>query len=170
MSGIRAALRTRVETTYSIKKVVHGVNRFLYESTGPESFVTAFYGVLDSLTNRFTYVNAGHNPPLLRHADGRIVYLQAGGPLLGVMKQAVYEKAVAHLEPGAILVMYTDGIVEAGGDVGEEYGEERVEQIVTALKNEPAAVIAREIEKEAALWNQHRGEHDDRTVIVLKRH
>lgn len=168
MSGLRAALRARVETVYSIKTVMGELNKFLAGSTGADRFVTAFYGVLNRLTGRFTYVNAGHNPPLLLHADGRAVWLQTGGPLLGVLEDAVYFEANADLEPGAILVMYTDGITEAGGEEGEEFGDQRIETLVRQRAGESAKVIAEAIEREAVAYNRGRGDLDDRTVIVVK--
>ncbi|MFH0883917.1 MAG: GAF domain-containing SpoIIE family protein phosphatase [bacterium] len=169
MSGLRAALRARVETIYSIKYMLSDINRFLYESTGADRFVTAAYGVLNGPNGRFTYVNAGHNPSLLVHPDGREEWLKTGGPLLGVLPDARFEHGFVDLLPGAILVMYTDGIVEAGGDVGEEYGGERVARLVQSLRGESARVIARAIEREAVAYNGGRGELDDRTVIVVKR-
>jgi len=168
MSGLRAALRARVETVYSIRNVMAELNKFLHASTGAERFVTAFYGVLNRLTGRFTYVNAGHNPPLLLHADGRAVKLQTGGPLLGVLEDAAYFEANADLEPGAILVMYTDGIVEAGGEEGEEFGDQRVELLVRQRAGESARVIAETIEREAKKYHRNHGDLDDRTVIVVK--
>ncbi len=169
MSGLRGAIRTRVETTYSIRSILTGVNRFLYESTGPESFVTAFYGVLNGRNHQFTYVNAGHNPPMLLHADGRLVRLQAGGPLLGVLPNPNYQNATASLEPGAVLLMFTDGIVEAGAEAGEEFGDIRVEKLLREFADEPANVLAHELEREAARFSGKDGEIDDRTVIVVKR-
>lgn len=169
MSGLRAALRARVETIYSIKRVLSDINRFLVESTGADRFVTAAYGVLNRPTGRFTFVNAGHNPSLLLHPDGREEWLRTGGPLLGVLSEARFEHGFVDLLPGSILVMYTDGIVEAGGDVGEEYGGERLVRLVQSLRNESARVIARAIEREAVAYNGGRGELDDRTVIVVKR-
>lgn len=169
MSGLRGALRARVEATYSISKLVEDVNRFLVESTGAERFVTGFYGVLHYPSGRLTYVNAGHNPPFLLSANGEVKWLTRCGPLLGVIPAAVYGQEFVDLTPGSILVMYTDGIVEAGGEAGEEYGEERVVQLVESLKGESAKVIARAIDREAVEFNRSRGELDDRTVIVVKR-
>ncbi|MCB2210990.1 SpoIIE family protein phosphatase [bacterium] len=168
MASLRSALRMRVETTYSIRTVMGIVNRFLYDSTGPERYVTTFYGVLDSLTGRFTYVNAGHNAPFLIHADNRVVQLTTGGPLLGVIREAEYAEAIAELEPGALLILYTDGIAEAGGDHGEEFGEDRIIQLALAHKDKPAEEIARTIERAAVKFHGNASPIDDRTVLVVK--
>ncbi len=169
MSGLRAALRARVETIYAIKKVLADINQFLCESTGADRFVTAAYGVLHGPSGRFTYVNAGHNPSFLLHPNGQEEWLKTGGPLLGVMTEARFEQGFVDLPHGCILVMYTDGIVEAGGDVAEEYGGERMARLVRTLRGESARAIARAIEREAVAFNGGRGELDDRTVIVVKR-
>ncbi len=168
MAGFRAALRGRVDKIYSISNVMSEINQFLYESTGSERFVTAFYGVLDKSRNRLTYINAGHNPPMIIHADGRTEWLETGGPLLGVLDKAEYLLGTAIVEPGATLVLYTDGIVEAGGERGEEFGENRIEDIVRTLAKRPAAEIARTLEREAVKFNRSRKNLDDRTVIVVK--
>ncbi len=169
MAGLRAALHTRVETTFSIRHIFEGINRFLLESTGPDAFVTAFYGVLNIPSGQLTYVNAGHNPPMLLHSDGTLVELKAGGPLLGVMPEADFRRAKAELEPGAILCLFTDGITEAGGDTGEEFGEQRVERVLRRFADQPAGAIEREIEREAVEFTKGRGTLDDRTVVVVKR-
>jgi phosphoserine phosphatase RsbU/P len=168
MAGFRAALRGRVDKVYSISHVMSEINQFLYESTGSERFVTAFYGVLDQTRSQLTYINAGHNPPMIIHADGRTEWLDAGGPLLGVLDKAEYQLGTAIIEPGAILVLYTDGIVEAGGERGEEFGENRIEELVRTLAERPAAEIARTLEREAVKFNRSRKNLDDRTVIVVK--
>lgn len=169
MSGLRAAIRTRVETTFKIPNIMLGVNRFLCDSSNPEVFVTACYGVLNKRKGVFTYSNAGHDWPLLLHRDGSITRLKEGGPLLGVIPDAEYQMTEVILEPGSVLLMYTDGIVEAGGQTGEELGEERVVELLKKMRNEPAIVIVREIDRLAAEWSPGRNESDDRTVIVVKR-
>ncbi|MBD3165502.1 SpoIIE family protein phosphatase, partial [bacterium] len=169
MSGLRGALRSRVQTLYSVRQILKELNRFLYESTGPEAFVTLFYGVLNTAQHRFTYANAGHNPPMLLHNDGRMVSLTAGGPLLGVIPDAVYHEGTAPLEPGAVMTLFTDGIVEAGGEEGFEFGEQRVEELLREHVGEPACAVAAEMERSATRWAEEAGETDDRTVVVVKR-
>ncbi len=168
MASLRSALRMRVETTYSIRTVVGNVNQFLFDSTGPERFVTAFYGVFDSRTGHLTYVNAGHDPPLLIHRDGRVVRLMAGGPLLGVIREAEYCEATAEIEPGSMLILFTDGIIEAGGDHGDEFGEQRIVDIALENKNRSAHEIALEIEAAAVNYHGTASPIDDRTVLVVK--
>lgn len=169
MSGLRAALRARIETVYSIRRVVADINRFLVESTGAERFVTAFYGVLHLPTGRLTFVNAGHNPPVLISGAGEVKSLAYGGPVLGVIPNAVYEQGYVDLDPGSLLVMVTDGILEAGGEAGEEYGEQRLVELVQSKRRESADQLVHRIDQEAVAYHADRGELDDRTVIVVKR-
>ncbi|MBZ0263813.1 SpoIIE family protein phosphatase [bacterium] len=169
MAGLRAALRTRVETTFLMNNVISGVNHFLYDSTGSEAFVTAYYGVLDTSRHRISYINAGHDYPILLSKTGEIKELDRGGPLLGVIKDARYEMGFVDLEPGSILLMYTDGIVEAGAAEGMEFGKDRLIDMLKNLAHESAMVIAREIEKHATEHAPNSNELDDRTVIVVKR-
>lgn len=168
MAGLRGALRSKVETEYSIRMVLSQINRFLFDSTGQERFVTAVYGVLDCERRRFTYVNAGHNPPMLLRKDGSTEWLSTGGLLLGVLKDASYSEATISLKSGDILVLYTDGIIEAGGDVGKEYGEERLECFVKKHAGDSATKIANGVERAAVRFNRPGGILDDRTVIVVK--
>jgi len=169
MSGLRAALRTRIETTYSVTWIISSINRFLYESTGPEAFVTAFYGVLNTETNELTYVNAGHNQPILMKPDGNVEILKTGGPLLGVIENPVYDQMTIKLESGSTLVLYTDGIVEAGGEYENEFGIDRVIDIIRERSGEEAASIAGSIDNAVSQWDSSYGTGDDRTVMVVKR-
>ncbi len=169
MSGLRGALRSKIETTYSIDAIIQQINRFLYESTGPESFVTAFYGVLNRKSGIFTYVNAGHNPPPCIRSDGSTEWLSIGGPLLGVLPKGNFETGLVKLEPGDIIAMYTDGIEEAGVQNGEEFGAERVVTYLKDHASESAKALALGIEQASKQWINNRGGADDRTVVVVKR-
>ncbi len=169
MASLRAALRARVERVYSIRDVVEDTNRFLHGSTGPERFVTAFYAVLNTRKRALTYINAGHNAPLLLQPGGEMVYLEQGGPLLGVVENASYTPEVVQLERGSLLVMLTDGIVEAGDQAEHEFGQERVEELIRKHAQLSAAEIASKLEWEAVRFQRDKGELDDRTVLVVKR-
>ncbi len=169
MSGLRGALRSRVETTYSIHTIIEQINRFLFESTGPEAFVTAFYSVLNRATATLTYVNAGHNPPLWICADDTHQVLGIGGPLLGVFEKGHFTEGAVELAAGDIVVMFTDGIEEAGAESDEEFGEDRVIDYVKRHRSESAKALAEGIERAAKEWNFNRGGADDRTVVVVKR-
>jgi sigma-B regulation protein RsbU (phosphoserine phosphatase) len=95
-------------------------------SGGGQRFTTAFLADLDTSSNTLTYVNAGHNPPMLRRANGSIERLEAGGLPLGILADAHYDQEVKTLAAGDTLVVFTDGVVEAINPAGEEFGEGRL--------------------------------------------
>jgi len=170
MAGFRAAIRSRVELTYSIKHIFSSINKFLYDSTGPEKFVTAFYGVLNRISNQFTYVNGGHPAPVLMKPDGTHVRLTEGGPLMGILSKIEYQEATVEFEQGDTLVLFTDGIPEAGGATGEEFSEERIIEIMKRHPNLDAEKLIRAIEKEAIDWNNEKqGAGDDRTIVAVRK-
>ncbi len=169
MAGLRAALRTRVETTYSIREILEMVNRFLLDSTGAEAFVTAFYGVLNLSNDVFTYSNAGHNPPLLFRQGGEMIELEEGGPLLGVLPEPEFNVGMVELKSGDALVLHTDGIVEAGGDCGEEFGEDRFFEVLRTNLNAQASELIDAIIDATERWYDRQSEPDDRTLIVVKK-
>ena len=144
------------------------VNSLVYESTGRERFVSAFYGVLDSKNQVLTFSNAGHNPPILLRQDGSMEYLVEGGLALGVLPTSVYEDRPVALRPGDILVMYTDGVSEAESPSGEHFGTRRIEQCMTRLGDRSAHEIMTGLVDEVLAWAGERGPTDDLTLVVLK--
>src|SRR5207245_4383702 len=102
------------------------VNYLLWESIERNQFVTAFYGILDATNRTLAYSNAGHNPPLLIDADGKTRFEERGGVPLGMFRDSRYYEYYATIEPGQMLVLYTDGVTEAMNPSGEEYGGQRL--------------------------------------------
>lgn len=167
LATFQAAIKSEVRNQYEIKRVLRNVNRLLCESTRPEQFVTAFYGVLDLSRRVLTYANAGHNPPVLLRAGGKIEMLDEGGLILGAFPEAAYEQARVDLKPGDLLFLYTDGATESVGADGEEFGLERLIQLLRDRRDAPAGEIRLAIEEEIL---RHCGGQasDDVTLVVLK--
>jgi len=115
MSNLQASLQGQVIHPSSVSEIVGRVNDLLVRSTDPHMFTTFFYGVLDRATAAFTSTNAGHNPPLLCRAGGSLEKLTVGGLLLGMLPDQEYAQQEVNLEPGDVIVLYTDGITEAVG-------------------------------------------------------
>ncbi|MHB8078911.1 MAG: SpoIIE family protein phosphatase [Candidatus Krumholzibacteriia bacterium] len=115
MANLQALLQGQVIHLAEVSDVVAHMNDLLTRSTDVGRFATFFYGALDSATGAFTATNAGHNPPLLLRADGRLEELKAGGLLIGMLEGQTYRQQTVTLEPGDLLVMFTDGITEAEG-------------------------------------------------------
>jgi len=168
MATFQASLRAEIRNNYAIAVILGKVNRLISESVEDTAFVTAVYGVLDRERRRLTYANAGHNPPLLLRASGRVEWLTAGGPLLGPLPDARYTEEFLDLDAGDLLVLYTDGITEARSPSGEMFGIERLLEVARAAgPAEPArSVCARILEAVRA----HTGVHaeDDLTALVLR--
>jgi sigma-B regulation protein RsbU (phosphoserine phosphatase) len=126
MANVQATVRAFAAESTTPSYLCTRVNSVLCSSISAGKFVTLFYGVLDSAHNTFHYSSAGHLPPILIRADGNTQQLANGGALLGVFAEWVYEDSAIKLCPGDRLLLFTDGITEAGMDNGEEFGEERV--------------------------------------------
>jgi phosphoserine phosphatase RsbU/P len=126
MSNLQAAVRAFAQEGAAPSTVTTSVNRLLCRNMAAGRFVTFCYARLDVAAGRLTYANAGHNPPLLVHADGRIETLVPGGTVLGVFAESTYEQGEFRIGPGDRLVLYTDGITEGRNAAGDEYEEERL--------------------------------------------
>jgi serine phosphatase RsbU (regulator of sigma subunit) len=111
---IYMGLRMGLARDFKIVRTVERMNRIIHRSTLTSRFVSMFYGELE-LNGVFIYVNAGHPPPFHLAADGAVTHLEAGGPVLGPLQEASYERGFVIMKPGDMLVLYTDGIVEARG-------------------------------------------------------
>lgn len=168
MAGLRMALLAAIRSDLAIRAVFRKVNQLLFESTERHRFVTLFYGVLDWNTGHVTFANAGHNPPILRRADGTLQHLVEGGVALGVLPDALYDDRPVRLRPGDVLVMFTDGVTEIESPEGEQFGSHRVEELLHRLHARTAAEIVEGIESAVLAWAGSRGQNDDLTLMVIR--
>lgn len=167
MASLRASLRAEIRNRYAITEIMQKVNDLLWESTEPEQFATAVYGVLDERERIFTYANAGHNPPI-RLTAGRVEWLLEGGTVLGPFSGSRYREERIRLLPGDLIVFYTDGVTEALSPAGEEFGTARLASLAGELAGQPSAAICRRIVEAV---HQHAGSDavgDDLTLVVLQ--
>jgi sigma-B regulation protein RsbU (phosphoserine phosphatase) len=133
------------------------------------NFVTAVYGVLDFKNHVFTFANCGHNLPIILRGDDSVECLQEGGPVLGVSAAAVYEERPTMLAAGDICVLYTDGVTEVFDAKGEEYGMDRLIDVVKAHKSKSAKEIMDAVLDAARSFAAPGHTFDDLTMIVFKR-
>ncbi len=168
MAGFRMSLLAEIRNDFAIRAVMRKVNTLLHESTDRDKFVTAFYGVLDHKNRVLLFSNAGHNPPILLRADGRIEYLLEGGVALGVLPEAHYEERPIALRPGDVLVLYTDGVTEAESPDGEQFGQTRLEQSIVRLADRDAEAILEALVGTVTDWCGERGLGDDLTLMVIR--
>ena len=143
--------------------------RRLYKRTHPEKYATAFCAVLELATGRLTYTNAGHNTALLAHADGTIEELTTCGLPIALLPEATYERRETQLEPGAGLLIYTDGITEAENKAGDEYGLDRLRSSYTRNFRRPIGEVAEAIQSDLGDFVGEVPFPDDRTMLLLQR-
>jgi sigma-B regulation protein RsbU (phosphoserine phosphatase) len=168
MAFLRASLRSASHTGYSPHISMAKVNYLLWESIERNQYVTAFYGLLDASNNTRSYSNAGHNPPLLLTADGRIKFIHRGEQPLGMFRDTRYHDYYLSFEPGDLLVLYTDGATEALNLAGEEFGRDRLAAAVKASAHLTARELVSSMEKSVLDWTEGVGANDDITFFVIK--
>ena len=168
MSVVQASLRIlTAEGNVTLPELVSKMNRFLHRSTGFNSYATFFYAQLDEKTGQLSYVNAGHNPPYLLRAT-EVEELSTGGMVIGMFAQASYEEAKVDLQSGDVLVAFTDGVTEALNIGEEEYGEERLKELLKSVAHLPVGDMSTRITKSLREWIGDAPQHDDLTFLVLK--
>jgi serine phosphatase RsbU (regulator of sigma subunit)/DNA-binding transcriptional regulator YhcF (GntR family) len=166
VSTLQATTKAYASIESSPAALCDKVNRAICASISPGRFITFFYGLLDWQTRRFVYVNAGHNPPLLISQQGECRKLEAGGPVLGIFADACYEQREVELRPGDRLAMFTDGITEAANTKEEEFGEERLIDLLTNAKVEPAENLRATVMREVTTFCDEQFS-DDATLLVI---
>jgi sigma-B regulation protein RsbU (phosphoserine phosphatase) len=166
---LQASLRTLAALPGSLTDLVDRVNRYSCEqSLNGRRFTTAFLAELEPATGRLTYVNAGHNWPVLRRASGAMERLQTGGLPLGITTARPYQCGTAALERGDLLLIFTDGLVEAEDDREREYGEERMLPVLQSLHAATAAEALKRIMSSVDAFVGLTRQHDDITCLVLR--
>ena len=145
------------------------INRRMFWSSQPNQFITAFYGELQ-LDGTLRYTNAGHHSPLLFQKGG-IVPLDTGGFVLGAFRfpPVDHEVGEVRMEVDDVLLCYTDGIIEAENSLGQDYGSERLKQLVDRVRRQTSREIFDTIVRDLGEFSEGVGQVDDRTAIVIKR-
>ncbi len=169
MSSLHAAVHAQVASCQLLTTTITAVNRYLAENTPANRFVTLFYAELDPPAGTLSFVNAGHNPPLIVHSAGTVETLAPGGIPLGILSETEFREGRARLEPGDALVIYSDGVTETQNPQGVEFGETRLKEVAVRNLDASAAGIRDRIE--AALTNFAQGTPpvDDITMVIVKR-
>lgn len=168
---IYMGLRMGLARDFKIVRTVERMNNIIHKSTLTSRFVSMFYGELE-LNGVFIYVNAGHPPPFHLSADGTVRYMEEGGPVLGPLPGATYERGFVIMKPGDMVVFYTDGIVETQGrdEMGRplgEYGVERLLEVAQAHRGETAQEVVEAVFRSVEEFSRGAAPDDDRTVMVV---
>ena len=169
MTSLHAAIHAQSSTSQSLVETIAAVNRYLAETIPPNRFATLFYAELDPQSGALSFLNAGHNPPLIVHAAGTMEQLAAGGMPLGIMPNAPYREGRTQLQPGDALVIYSDGVTETQNTAGEEFGPVRLYDVVARNLERSAAAIRDQIESALTKFAQGTDSVDDITLVIVKR-
>lgn len=169
MALSRTVLRAAAVWHKDADETLNDANQVIARDAETGMFVTIFYAVLDPVRNTLEYVNAGHNPPLFLAATAEApVPLMPTGIAAGALEESRYSQACRPLEPGDLLVMYTDGVTEATDGSNEMYGEERLVSCVLANRSKPAEEVMAAVQGDLMEFCAGEAQFDDITILVLK--
>ncbi|HYJ84622.1 MAG TPA: SpoIIE family protein phosphatase [Pyrinomonadaceae bacterium] len=169
MSSLHAAIHAQTGSHDTIVETISAVNRYLADNIPPNRFITLFYAELDPESGAVSFLNAGHNPPLIVHAAGTVEQLASGGLPLGIKADADYREGRTTLQMGDVLVIYSDGVTEAASPNGEEFGPTRLYEVVSRNVDASAAGIRDRIESALTKFSQGTQAADDITLVIVKR-
>jgi len=168
MANVQGVIRLLSSLNIEPAEVMSRANGLLCHSTPPEKFVTFFYSVLDPRTHRLAYANAGH-APTLHFQGGGVSRLVTRGAVLGMIETLVYPQDAVTLAPGDVVIIYSDGVTEAVDAGDNEFGEERLIDVVTRHRRASAADILEALFDASETHQFNQPQHDDTTAVVIKR-
>jgi putative ABC transport system permease protein len=173
MSVVQASLRSLAASNgTSLAELTSKLSRLLHRSTAANSYATFFYAQVDEERRTLRYVNAGHNPPFLLHRNGEspagIEELAQGGMIIGMFAQASYEEAEVDLRPGDVLIVYSDGVTEAHDPSDDEFGEDRLKDLLRRTAHLEINEMSSRILAELKAWMADAAQYDDLTFVLMK--
>ncbi len=166
MSNVQAAVRACASEDVQPEELCSRVNRIISSNTASDKFITFFYCLLDAENRRLVYSNAGHNAPVLARRDGSIVRLEEGGAVLGPFPEWAYEQREIALRSGDRVILFTDGLTEARNHEGEEFGEERLIDLILENSRLGASRLQEKILQVVTFFSDGHFQ-DDVTLIVM---
>ena len=168
MANMQAFLQVICRQNVPLDIATGLINDLISKNTADGKFITFFWGILNNIDKTFEYVNAGHNPPLLIR-DGKIIKLEIGGMILGVMKTIIsYRSEKIPLIKDDVVVMFTDGISEAMNRKGEEFSDETLEKLSLEIANDSSENIMKKIQSEVQKFTDGANQSDDITLVIIK--
>jgi phosphoserine phosphatase RsbU/P len=169
VSTLHSALRLLLDQAPFGPSLLERLNRHIVESSAANKFITMLLAELSPETGVLHYMNAGHNPGVLLHRDGSYEELKAGGLPLGLLPEARYQSRAVTMELGDILCIYSDGITEAAAPDDEEFGMQRLVDLLRRGRDLPLVDLMEEIPREVGEFSQGSPQGDDQTVVLLRR-
>lgn len=169
MMTAKTVIKSFVESGMSVEEAFTFANAKLSEGNDAHMFVTAWMGVLNTKTGLVTFANAGHNPPVIKHADGTFEYFKSRpGFVLAGMEGIRYRKNELQLQKGDIIYLYTDGVTEAMNVNEELYGEDRLQKALNSNKDGDVVSICEEVKADVDLFVGEADQFDDITMVCLR--
>lgn len=169
MANVQAAVRALAQIDLPLDDLVARINDVIYHNTSPDKFITAFFALLDPTASSLSYVNAGHNPPLL-FVGTEVQQLTSGGVILGIMPSIIpYQVGTATMSTGDLLLLYTDGVSEAFNAGLEEYGEARLKALFTGDCVISAAQAVERLREDVFAFTGEARQSDDITIVALRK-
>jgi serine phosphatase RsbU (regulator of sigma subunit) len=166
---IYVGLRMGIGNDFKIARTIERLNRILNKSRLTTKFVSLFYGEFET-NGDVVYVNAGHPSPLHLHAaNGTFRELESTGMVLGPSPDAVYSRRATHMEPGDVVLLYTDGVLEAHDSKGHEFGVTRLKRLLTQARHESAREVVQRVVNAARSWSHGAPAEDDMTAVAIRR-
>lgn len=168
MATFRASLIAEIRNNYALRSIMQKVNRLLCERNERSRYVTAIYGVLDVRNRIFTFSNAGHNPGILRRADGTVIMLKEGGTALGLFENSTFEERAIGLLPGDLIFLYTDGVTDVIGRDGEMFEMNRLLELVNTNAGRSAEEVVAVVRDALDDYMDPDQPVDDITMLSIK--
>jgi serine phosphatase RsbU (regulator of sigma subunit)/CRP-like cAMP-binding protein len=169
MAGFQATVRDQVRLAQGPADCVARTNRLVARTAVHEKFVTLFLGILSPSSHEVRYTNAGHDHPFLLSASGVQERLDRGGVIVGILEEFPFEEGVARMEPGDVLLVYSDGIAEATSGGGEQFGEQRIRQALEQVRDRPAEEVCDAVLRAVRAHTGDAPPVDDMTLVVIRR-
>lgn len=167
MASLRASLHSEARPGFDLARSTAGLNRFVHRSSETHYYISFFLGILDE--DGLAFVNAGHNPPILIDGGGDVYRIEGTGLCLGMFADTTYEVGRREIAPGSVLCLYTDGITEARNEKGEEFGEERLIDLLKIMRTATATQILRAVFQAVDGFADPKDHDDDKTCVIIRR-
>ena len=170
MASLEASLRGQASAGRDLAELMKRVNSLIYEASSANRYATLFYAEYDPRSRQLSYVNAGHNPPVILRKSGaacQVFRLETGGPVIGILRQC-YQQESFPLEPGDLVVLFTDGVSESMNARNEEWGEDSLIEFAKTCHGLAAFEVMTRILAAAEAFAAGASQHDDMTLVVLR--
>lgn len=169
MASLRAALQSEIHPEYKLEEMATKLNDFVHRSSASNRFITFFFCELNEKSGKLRYINAGHNPPLVIEKSGKVHRMESCGFCLGMFPDVRYEVRNVTLKVGDVTLIFTDGITESRNKGNEEFGEEKLTELIRKNSKLSAQKLLEKIHKEVKSFTAGMDPMDDMTLVVIKR-